>query len=224
MKSSGKLIASIRIRETPERRLISPRTEESRAHFYTDEEYDRFQREASSLAWLLEGAADADGQNDAHHAAADIFTADSTRPYLVDLRVADAERLPLAAFNRDYSDPPNKLATVSDKPAAVAAAPCCDALPAVRTLTRLEREIETLNMRELKEKIKVSLRCALHRCGRGISMRLWAHHRSRHNISQRLLPSLVTRIWRLTSCPQEITRRRRERAHGNRPADANFYR
>ena len=65
MKGNGKQIRSICIRETPERRLISPRSEESRANFYTDEEYDRFQREATSIAWLLEGAADSDGGDDA---------------------------------------------------------------------------------------------------------------------------------------------------------------
>ncbi|KAG8469919.1 hypothetical protein KFE25_006374 [Diacronema lutheri] len=185
--------ASITIRDTPEKRLISPRSDATRNLFYTDVEYERFQREAASLSWLLEGAIDEDVPSDVRKVSHGSFDGD-----LCDL-VADAQRDGVATgvpfCGRATHEAPSSCGEQRAASFATATAPAYQCLPfpapratelacekrvplgaanrhalgtrplpaargvpgagePVHKLTRLEREIESMNMHELKDKIK----------------------------------------------------------------------
>lgn len=53
---SDGLKVGVTIKATPQMKLISPRTEATKSLFYTDEDYERFSREARSLSWLFDAS------------------------------------------------------------------------------------------------------------------------------------------------------------------------
>lgn len=237
----------ITIRETPEKRLISPRTEASRELFYTDEEYERFQREAASMAWLLDGATDEEGVNVRRSSSADIWLDDDS----INSRVGEAEQKRVMS-GRVASDDERRLA-LEEKRATYEeiqqsvdrAEPCIEKrvpfgvsnrdqnLPSAsrscnpafsagehaHKMTRLEREIENMNMRELKDKIKVRpviFRLRARVCLAGCCMPALLFNMPVHPVPNAIPPFLCFKH------SQEITRRRRERAQATRPYAHSF--
>lgn len=171
----------ITIRETPEKRLISPRNETTRELFYTDEEYERFTREATSMAWLLESAVD-EHVGPTHRPCAEIWHDEDAVPapvareergsrttpgYEVDcnenIAILEEKRLPHdapqhGAHRAEQSHERRVPFGVSNRDTMPPAAQKGAQMPGehAHKVTRLEREIESMNMHELKDKIKVS--------------------------------------------------------------------
>mmetsp|Transcript_5892 Transcript_5892/g.15431 ORF Transcript_5892/g.15431 Transcript_5892/m.15431 type:complete len:232 (+) Transcript_5892:62-757(+) len=166
----------ITIRNTPEKRLISPRTEATRSLFYTDEEYERFQREATSMRWLLDGVHEDDPRTESGgnvpentrfwveeppRRSLDVVVPTSAVTKTAKPRVAMAP-LDFGRANREFPAPvaPSAKApvpSVTEQRHSQETAPSSAHAPATshaHKMTRLEREIESMNMHELKDKIK----------------------------------------------------------------------
>lgn len=169
--------AGITIKQTPEKMIISPRSEMSRELFYSDDDYARFHREAMSLRWLLDGATtpeaelayrkslgtdeearprasspprEAAPRTDAHDMQASPPPCSDEDDHVRD-RGADRSPLhspPIAPVQKRAILGVSSVVSSRAKPESSAGG-------GGERKTRLQLEIESLSMHDLKDKIKV---------------------------------------------------------------------